>query len=147
MCLYVFIFVIALTMLTVVVSFAISHHMLGWMALLCVSEIVLYDVVLLYLLFRKLFGIFVMRGAQNIEMEIESENPQTIIELDTLETTTAYSTLILLGIISTFVFATLLALKGGNALRLPGGVFIALDIYVNGTCLVLMFAVNKATYS
>eukprot|EP01083_Nonionella_stella_P181165 647997_1 len=69
-----------------------------------------------------------------------------VIGITILETTTMYTTLILLGIISTEIVATIIALRISDGLEMAFGALIALDIYVNGTCLFLMFSVNKQRY-
>eukprot|EP01083_Nonionella_stella_P072125 194255_1 len=148
-CLYAFIFVIGITILLCVVAYAMTHDMLIWLGPLCVIEEVIFDVVLLYVLFRKLFGIFLMRGARSMNTDVATNNNADgppVIELKTLETTTMYATLILLGIISTEIVATIIALRISDGLEMAFGALIALDIYVNGTCLFLMFSVNKQRY-
>eukprot|EP01083_Nonionella_stella_P065148 170448_1 len=62
-CLYAFIFVIGITILLCVVSYALAHDVLNVLGPLCVIESLLFDVILLYLLFHKLFRIFVVLKA------------------------------------------------------------------------------------
>eukprot|EP01083_Nonionella_stella_P015898 44473_1 len=155
--LYGLLVIFALLIIAIIITFASEHdtlyeHMGNYLVPLAIIDQVLFNVILLYLLFRKLFVILVKRGTQQMTAEsaLNVDNPKdtstNVIQLDTLETTTRYSTLVLMGICSTLIFSIFVGISVFND-HLPTGFFWAIDTIVNAIALFLMFSVNQELYS
>merc|ERR1712228_489921 len=121
----------------------LQEHMANILVPLAIVDQVIFNVILLYLLFRKLFVILVKRGTQQ-SMDSLDASSNDVIQLDTLQTTTRYSTLVLLGICSTFTCSIFVAFS--LYFPIPTGLFFSIDTIVNATTLYLMFSVNQDLY-
>eukprot|EP01084_Bolivina_argentea_P125030 221557_1 len=143
--LYGYIIIIGITLLAMVILLGVDHaESIQIVAPLCVFEIITCNVILLYILFRKLFTIFVTRGSQSPPNHTTAA---PIITLNALETVTIYCTLVLVAVLSTFIVMSLLAIAANVSVFVPGGTIIGCDMFVNATCLYLMFGMNHETYN
>merc|ERR1712154_728913 len=116
----------------------------GILGVLCLALMVGYELALVFLLSNKLLGMVEERG--NIAKSMNNE--ADFVDIDTFETATKYASLIILGNVSTFLCCTVLVTSLiVPPFNPPGGVFIAMDVFVNATSLFLMFNFSHRSYS
>ena len=111
----------------------------------------IFSVVMMFLLFRKVFVAMTLKFDQAVKKQdgaTSSEKDKTsIIRLDNIDAFTRYALLMVIGLISTYLF--LISATWSVSVRHPlklGYSFVAVDLTVNATVLFLLFPIADKWY-
>ena len=150
-----YILALILLLLAVVISGFVAADRLdvvgAWMGPTILGCHFIFSVVMIIFLFRKVFVAMTLKFDQAVKGQdgaTSSEKDKTsIIRLDNIDAFTRYALLMVIGLMSTYLFLVLVtvSLNTANTLRL-GYVFIASDLTVNATVLFLLFPVANTWY-
>jgi len=148
-----YILALILLLLAVVISVFVAMDRLdvvgAWMGPAILGFHFIFSVVMIFFLFRKVFVAMTLKFNQSVRAQDGGDNvdKMSIIRLDNIDAFTRYALLMVIGLMSTYIFLVLVvvSLNTANHLRL-GYVFIASDLTVNASVLFLLFPIADKWY-